>query len=129
MSSQQGLPDATLHKILEQIQLTLAQTSRQLSLVRAQKAGKEREKKGIELTRNGVDEEVKDGSRCFRGVGKMFIVDSPTAITKTLLDQEKQIQDEMDALNKKQKFLEKQFTEAQGHMRDFVRGVEQKQES
>lgn len=64
-------PDETLHRILTQIQLTLAQTSRQLSLVKAQRAGKEREKKGAELTRSGIEQECASGSRCFRGVGKM----------------------------------------------------------
>lgn len=71
-SQQQGLPDETLRRILEQIQLTLNQSSRQLSLVKAQRAGKEREKKGIELTRAGVELEGKEGGgKVWRGVGKM----------------------------------------------------------
>lgn len=68
-----GIPDETLRRILDQIQLTLSTSTRQLSLVRAQKAAKEREAKGVELTRQGITEEVKAGSgvRTWRGVGKM----------------------------------------------------------
>lgn len=73
MSSSQasGLPDETLHRILTQIQLSLTQSTRQLSLVKAQKAAREREKKGVELTRLGIKEETDLGAKSWRGVGKM----------------------------------------------------------
>jgi hypothetical protein len=75
MSSSQasGLPDETLHRILTQIQLSLTQSTRQLSLVKAQKAAREREKKGVELTRLGIKEETDLGAKSWRGVGKMSV--------------------------------------------------------
>lgn len=71
MASAAALPDETLRRVLDQIQLTLTQSHRQLSMVKAQKAGKEREKKGVELTRMGVEAEAAQGSKTYRGVGKM----------------------------------------------------------
>lgn len=75
MSSSQpsGLPDETLQRILTQIQISLTQSSRQLSLVKAQKAAREREKKGVELTRLGIKEETDLGAKSWRGVGKMWV--------------------------------------------------------
>ncbi|PWN19871.1 hypothetical protein BCV69DRAFT_300173 [Microstroma glucosiphilum] len=130
MSSSQSsaLPDETLHRILTQIQLSLTQSTRQLSLVKAQKAAREREKKGVELTRLGIKEETDLGAKSWRGVGKMFILDSPPAIISSLAEQEKSIQVDIDALSKKQKFLEKQIAESQGHMKDFFRGIEMGQQ-
>lgn len=62
--------DEALRKMLEQIQVTLAQNSRQLSLVRAQRTAKERERRGVELTRQAVEAEGSD-AKVWRGVGKM----------------------------------------------------------
>ncbi|CAO1623556.1 unnamed protein product [Parajaminaea phylloscopi] len=127
MSASAALPDEALRRVLDQIQMTLTQSHRQLSMVKAQRAGKEREKKGIELTRLGVESEAAQGAKTYRGVGKMFIADSPDAIISTLKAQEKSVEDEMEALSKKQKFLEKQVADAQGHMRDFFQGIERQQ--
>lgn len=71
MSSSADLPDETLRRVLDQIQLTLTQSHRQLSLVKAQRAGKEREHKGVELTRLSVEAEAADGAKTYRAVGKM----------------------------------------------------------
>lgn len=67
-----AMSDDALRRVLDQIQTTLSQTSRQLSLVRAQRTAKERERKGIELTRQAVEAEGSD-AKVWKGVGKMSV--------------------------------------------------------
>ena len=105
MSSQsQSIPDEALHRLLVQIQTTLQTSSRQLSLVRAQTAAKQRERKGIELIRQGIAEETKDGqAQCWQGVGKMFVLEKPVNVDGTLAKQIKTVDEEIEALSKKAK--------------------------
>ncbi|PWN38737.1 hypothetical protein IE81DRAFT_350796 [Ceraceosorus guamensis] len=48
-------------------------------------------------------------------------------IVAQLSSKEKVLAEEVTNLSKKQKFLEKQASDAQGHMRDIFRGVEAQQ--
>lgn len=68
----QALPEEALQKILAQMQSTLINSSRQLSMVKAQVQAKDKEATMLNLTSKELDEQGKDGNVSFyKGVGKM----------------------------------------------------------
>ncbi|KIJ56864.1 hypothetical protein M422DRAFT_23000 [Sphaerobolus stellatus SS14] len=119
------LPDDTLRKILMQIQQTAVQSQRALSVTRAQSTSKERERRILQLT---IDEigSIEGDVKMYKGVGKMFMSVPRTTMDKDLQNQEKSIADELSALTKKTKYLEKQFNDSQAQLRDIFQSVREK---
>jgi len=112
------LSDDTLRKILVQIQQTAVQSQRALTLSRQQTAVKDRERRILQLTIdeiNPLDQNV----NMYKGVGKMFMMVPRATMEKELKDQEKELSQDINALNKKTKYLEKQFNDAQAQIRDI----------
>ena len=71
-------------------------------MVRAQLASKDRERKMHALTRKQLDDE-RDASRLYRSVGKMFIAEDPVTLVNEMKAKEKETEDEISNLSKKQK--------------------------
>ncbi|EKM61430.1 uncharacterized protein PHACADRAFT_248030 [Phanerochaete carnosa HHB-10118-sp] len=112
------LPDDTLRKILLQIQQTAIQSQRALNVNRQQVAAKERERRILQLT----TEEIKvlgEDVNLYKGVGKMFMQVPRPVMDKDLKAEEKELADDINNLTKKNKYLEKQFNDAQAQMRDI----------
>ncbi|KZS93541.1 Prefoldin [Sistotremastrum niveocremeum HHB9708] len=114
----QQLPDETLRKILVQIQQTAVQSQRALSLTRAQVASKERERRVLQLTISEINSTGQEVN-LYKGVGKMFMLTPRVEMQRNLASQEKELTDDISNLNKKAKYLERQFNEAQGQLRDI----------
>ncbi|KAF8314351.1 Prefoldin [Cantharellus anzutake] len=113
------LPDETLRRILAQIQQTAQQSSRNLSLSRAQIAQKEKERRILQLTMEEINLLPRnDDVKLYKGVGKMFINIPRATMDKSLREQEKELSDDISNLNKKSKYLEKQYLEANSQLRD-----------
>ncbi|KAI0081163.1 Prefoldin [Panus rudis PR-1116 ss-1] len=116
------LPDETLRKILIQIQATAVQSQKALNASRTQIAAKERERRILQLTIEEINA-LDDSVNMYKGVGKMFMnVPRPT-LQKELKDQEKELGDDLATLNKKAKYLEKQFNDSQAQLRDIFHGA------
>ncbi|CCM03668.1 uncharacterized protein FIBRA_05812 [Fibroporia radiculosa] len=115
-----SLSDETLRKILVQIQQTAVQSQKALNVSRQQIAAKERERRILQLT---IDEitSLKGDVNLYKGVGKMFMMVPRPTMEKELKVEEKELTDDITNLMKKSKYLEKQFDEAQGQLRDIVR--------
>ncbi|KAK6908626.1 prefoldin subunit 1 [Kwoniella mangroviensis CBS 10435] len=113
-----GLSDDTLRKILTQIQQQAIQSQKQLSIVRAQIQSKEKEKKILSLTVRELDTVPRNGVM-YKGVGKMFIQQDRKEVDSEHSTQEKQLNDELNNLTKKSKYLEKQFEEANSQLKDI----------
>ncbi|OBZ78637.1 putative prefoldin subunit 1 [Grifola frondosa] len=102
------LSDETLRKILVQIQQTVVQSQRALNISRQQVAAKERERRILQLTIEEISS-LQSDVNLYKGVGKMFMM--------------KDLTDDINNLNKKAKYLEKQFNDAQGQLRDIFQSV------
>ncbi|THV06527.1 Prefoldin [Dendrothele bispora CBS 962.96] len=112
------LSDDTLRKILIQIQQTAIQSQKALSVSTQQTAAKERERRILQLTMDEIgalDEDV----NLYKGVGKMFMMMPRKEMEQELKSQEKELTDDINNLNKKTKYLEKQYNEAQAQLRDI----------
>ncbi|KAI6112462.1 hypothetical protein EDD16DRAFT_1484677 [Pisolithus croceorrhizus] len=115
-----ALPDETLRKILVQIQQTAVQSQRSLNLTKQQSTAKERERRIVQLTISEISN-VGCDVNLYKGVGKMFVMVPQKTMEQELRAQEKELTDEINSLNKKSKYLEKQFNDAQARLKDIVR--------
>lgn len=115
-----NLSDETLRKILEQIQTQAVISQRSLNVARAQIQAKEKEKKILQLTMRELGT-MPPESKMYKGVGKMFMAQPRAAITAEQTAQDKALNEDLSNLNKKAKYLEKQFDEANGQLRDIFR--------
>ncbi|PCH34094.1 Prefoldin [Wolfiporia cocos MD-104 SS10] len=113
------LPDETLRKILVQIQQTAIQSQRALNISRQQIAAKERERRILQLTIAEISS-LQGDVNLYKGVGKMFMMNPRPQMEKELKAEEKELTDDINSLTKKAKYLEKQFNDAQGQLRDIV---------
>ncbi|KIL71381.1 hypothetical protein M378DRAFT_154930 [Amanita muscaria Koide BX008] len=112
------LPDETLRKILIQIQQTAIQSQRALSIAQQQQVSKERERRILQLTMNEISQ-LESSVNLYKGVGKMFLMVPRKAMEDEMKQQEKELTDDVNNLNKKTKYLEKQFMDAQSQLRDI----------
>jgi len=126
-STMSALSDDTLRKILVQIQQTALQSQRALNVSRQQTAVKDRERRILQLT---IDEiSAMEGEvNLYKGVGKMFLMVPRKTMEDDLKGQEKEISDDITSLNKKSKYLEKQFNDAQAQLRDIFHHAPQQQQ-
>ncbi|KAI6136240.1 Prefoldin [Pisolithus thermaeus] len=113
-----ALPDETLRKILVQIQQTAVQSQRSLNLTKQQSTAKERERRIVQLTISEISS-VGCDVNLYKGVGKMFVMVPQKTMEQELRAQEKELTDEISSLNKKSKYLEKQFNDAQARLKDI----------
>lgn len=97
------LPDETLSKILEKIQLQVYTTNQQLSAVRAQISSREREVKLNTLTLNELQGISDPNAAFYRSVGKCFMQDSQANVLQGLTKQQRTLEADVEALVKKQK--------------------------
>ncbi|KAH7886237.1 Prefoldin [Phlebopus sp. FC_14] len=123
-----ALSDETLRKnsltahpsaqILVQIQQTAVQSQRALNLTKQQCSSKERERRIVQLTLGEVAA-IESDVNLYKGVGKMFMMVPQRTMQQELKTQEKELTDDINNLNKKSKYLEKQFNNAQAQLRDI----------
>ncbi|KAG1857662.1 Prefoldin [Suillus fuscotomentosus] len=112
------LPDDTLRKILVQIQQTAVQSQRALNISRQQSASKDRERRILQLTIDEI-QGIEGDVNLYKGVGKMFMMVPRKTMEQEFKTQEKELTDDINSLNKKAKYLEKQFNDAQSQLRDI----------
>jgi len=119
------LNDETLRKILAQIQATAQLSQRNLALTKAQIQQKEKDRRILQLTIAEISELPRsEDIKLYKGVGKMFLNVPRTTMEKELKADEKSISDDLAALQKKGKFLEKQYQEANSQLRDIFHNAE-----
>ncbi|KAI0715057.1 Prefoldin [Earliella scabrosa] len=112
------LSDETLRKILVQIQQTAIQSQRALNVSKQQIAAKERERRILQLTIEEITS-LQGDVNLYKGVGKMFMMVPRPTMESDLRKEEKELTDDIKNLEKKSKYLEKQFNDAQAQLRDI----------
>ncbi|CED82224.1 Prefoldin beta-like [Phaffia rhodozyma] len=115
-----GLNEETIHRVLQQIQVQLQKSRKELSLVNAQILAKERERKMLQLTvRQLGDVPSEESVRMYKGVGKMFLLQPRSTLEEAHSTEEAALSDEITNLTKKAKYLQKQFDDANSQMKDI----------
>ncbi|KAF8913199.1 Prefoldin [Gymnopilus junonius] len=113
-----SLSDETLRKILVQIQQTAVQSQRALNVTLQQTSVKDRERRILQLTIDEIGQMTGDVD-LYKGVGKMFMHVPRSTMEEQLKAQEKELSEDLTSLSKKAKYLEKQYNDAQGQLRDI----------
>ncbi|CAG8624401.1 6854_t:CDS:2, partial [Ambispora leptoticha] len=141
-----SIPDETLRKVQEieiqfenqlhvlfELQNRLVENNRQLSAVKAQIAGKEREKKIAELTKRellallegdsgdgkGKNAAVKDVTT-YKSVGKAFFRTDLDVLLEEHNDRISKATSELSALEQQKKYLERNISESQTGLREKI---------
>ncbi|KAL1924772.1 uncharacterized protein VTP21DRAFT_4426 [Calcarisporiella thermophila] len=114
-----SLSDETIKKVFIELQNQMAESNRQLSGVKAQMQAKEREKRLAELTKKELSE-LNDGVRTYKSVGKAFFQTSLSDLQNELKDRIESNATDIQALEKKQKYLERNITEHQNNLREIL---------
>ncbi|ORX37552.1 Prefoldin [Kockovaella imperatae] len=122
-----NLSDDTLRRILQQIEGQAVSATRSLSVVRAQIQSRERERKILTLTQRELAD-VPGECKMYKGVGKMFVLQSRKDVDGTLSAQEKTVSEDLTNLAKKSKYLQKQADEANAQLNDIFRSQLRAQE-
>jgi len=103
------------------------QSQRALSVARQQTVAKDRERRILQLTIDEIDHMDRDVN-LYKGIGKMFLMVPRTMMEQELKGQEKELTDDINNLNKKSKYLEKQFNDAQSQLRDIFHHAPKQQQ-
>ncbi|KIS68897.1 uncharacterized protein UMAG_02883 [Mycosarcoma maydis] len=123
-----SIPDETLSKVLEKIQLQVYQTNQQLAALRAQISARERESKLLTLTLTELQAIQDSNASFYSSVGKMFIQESRPVILADLTAKHQANSADLDAFKKKQQYLVKQGQDAQAHLKDIFSSVNRHQQ-
>ncbi|SGZ16730.1 BQ5605_C020g09062 [Microbotryum silenes-dioicae] len=134
--------DESLNKALFQLQSQYQEASRQIQIVRTQAQARERDRKMTTLTLREIEALPRDPPvTCYRGVGRMllddpitvtsnrFVQESRNNIENTLKGKAKDVDDELNVLEKKHKYLESEMNTSQSSLRDLLQEVQRQQQS
>ncbi|KAJ1878794.1 hypothetical protein H4R99_000091 [Coemansia sp. RSA 1722] len=117
MSSEDKIQEVYM-RITQKIQ----DSQKQLSQIEVQISGNERESRLASLTKREI-EALDASTPLYKSVGKMFVQESKDILISDLdsaIDGSKSM---VDALKKKQKYVQRDLDEASGNLRDFIRSA------
>ncbi|KAJ3156048.1 hypothetical protein HDU89_005612 [Geranomyces variabilis] len=106
-------------RIVQEIQDKMAETSRQLHMVRAQLGARDREKRVAELTIKELSA-VGPGVSAYRAVGKMFIQEPLEGLVKELDTRKTECEREAKNFERAAGKLERDLTDTQNTWKDIM---------
>ncbi|KAG0239421.1 hypothetical protein BGW41_007685 [Actinomortierella wolfii] len=121
-----ALNEQALGKIVHDLQSKLQEATRMVASVQAQIQAREREKRLAELTKTELGT-LQPSTSTYKSVGKMFIQEPLPALTDELSTRVKEMDKELEALDKKRIYWERSKTEAQGNLQELIRQLQQAQ--
>ncbi|ORZ09094.1 Prefoldin [Lobosporangium transversale] len=121
-----SINEQALGKLVHDLQSKLQEATRMVASVQAQIQAREREKKLSELTNKELSSLQAD-TVTYKSVGKMFVQEPLNDLTKELSERAKDMTKELEALDKKRIYWERNKTEAQGNLQELIRQIQQAQ--
>ncbi|KAG0366090.1 Prefoldin [Gamsiella multidivaricata] len=121
-----SINEQALGKIVHDLQTKLQEATRMVASVQAQIQTRDREKRLSELTNKELSALAPD-TITYKSVGKMFIQEPLTDLTKELSERASEMEKDMAALDKKRVYWERNKTEAQGNLQELIRQIQQAQ--
>lgn len=115
--------DESLPVLLNSIQTRMVSSQRELSTVQAQMKGRSREARVQELTMEQL-QKLGPETRLYKAIGKMFMEQSYQDIMNEAQKRRDDALEENKMLEKKVTFYEKEANEAQTHLQDLVKSLE-----
>ncbi|KAF9434219.1 hypothetical protein BGZ76_008372 [Entomortierella beljakovae] len=121
-----SINEQALGKIVHDLQSKLQEATRMVASVQAQIQTREREKRLSELTNKELSS-LQPNTVTYKSIGKMFIQEPLKDLTTELSTRAKEMEKEMEALDKKRIYWERNKTEAQGNLQELIRQIQQVQ--
>ncbi|CCJ29724.1 unnamed protein product [Pneumocystis jirovecii] len=115
------IPDNVLKKFVSEIEAQAITSQKQITLSRAERQNKEKEKKIAELISKEVSS-LKSGTNVYSAIGKAFIKEDINQIQEKLATQIKEINNEIDTLDKKILYHETTLANTQPHIQRIING-------
>jgi len=110
-----SISNEALQKLVQEIESQAIQSQQQISVVRSQIAGKQREIRMLELTSKEVSE-LPSGTNIYEGVGKMFVFSPTSEVDKRLKTETSDLKSDVDNLGKKLQYLETTHKNSREHI-------------
>ncbi|KAI9722809.1 MAG: hypothetical protein M1828_004505 [Chrysothrix sp. TS-e1954] len=123
-----SIPNEALQKLLQEIEQKAAVSQQQITIVRAQIAGKQREKRIVKLTTDELSSLPKDNN-VYEGVGRMqdiprhpwFVMSKTQDVKDKNASQDKELDTEIVNLNKRLHYLETTAKNSQEHINQMLK--------
>ncbi|KAF9183070.1 hypothetical protein BGZ51_004256 [Haplosporangium sp. Z 767] len=121
-----SINEHALGKIVHDLQSKLQEATRMVASVQAQIQTREREKRLSELTNKELSS-LQPDTVTYKSVGKMFIQEPLPQLTSELTERATEMGKDMEALDKKRIYWERQKTEAQGNLQELIKQIQNAQ--
>ncbi|CAK7264611.1 hypothetical protein SEPCBS119000_001086 [Sporothrix epigloea] len=115
-----SLSNEALQKLVREIETQAVQAQQQITIVRSQAAGKQREMRLAQLTRKELESLPSDTS-VYEGVGKMFVAEPVASLNGKLGKQIKTLESDVEGLGKRLHYLETTAKNSQEHIAQILR--------
>ncbi|CAK7265822.1 hypothetical protein SEPCBS57363_001774 [Sporothrix epigloea] len=115
-----SLSNEALQKLVREIETQAIQAQQQITIVRSQAAGKQREMRLAQLTRKEL-ESLPSNTSVYEGVGKMFVAEPITSLNGKLSKQIKTLESDVEGLGKRLHYLETTAKNSQEHIAQILR--------
>ncbi|KAI9307350.1 Prefoldin [Cunninghamella echinulata] len=116
-----GISDDAIRNIFIELQAKYITSQQQVNTVKAQIQNKQRERKMAELTRREL-ETLESGTKTYKPVGKMFIQAPLSEMKSQYVQSVEKADEQIQQLEKSQKYWERTAAEAQGNLKDILNG-------
>ncbi|KAF1911912.1 Prefoldin [Ampelomyces quisqualis] len=117
-----SMPNEALQKVFQEISQKKAFAEQQLVIVRQQKVARTREGRMLQLTSSEVSSLPPD-TKVYEGVGKMFVCTPILDVQKRLQAESEALTKEMSNLDKKEDYLEKTYTNSKNSLEQVLKGT------
>ncbi|KAJ1644070.1 hypothetical protein J3B02_006035 [Coemansia erecta] len=114
--------DNTIQEVYMRITQKIQDCQKQLGQIDVQISANERESRLASLTKREI-EPLDSSTPLYKSVGKMFVQESKETLIKDLDSTIESSKSMVDALQKKQKFVQRDLDEASGNLRDVIRSI------
>ncbi|MCJ1360423.1 MAG: hypothetical protein MMC33_010428 [Icmadophila ericetorum] len=115
-----SIPNEALQKLVHEIESQAIQAQREINVVKATIASKQRDVRLLELTSKEL-ESLPANTNVYEGVGRMFINHPQDEVAKQLVNETKELQGDIGNLNKKLHYLETTHKNSREHIEQIFR--------
>ncbi|KAL8739048.1 MAG: hypothetical protein Q9181_000230 [Wetmoreana brouardii] len=110
-----SIPNEALQKLVQEIETQAITAQREINVVKAAVASKQRDMRMLELTTTEVEQLSKD-TKVYEGVGKMFMFAPLDGVQKRLASETAELKSDVSNLNKKLHYLETTHKNSREHI-------------
>ncbi|KAL8910864.1 MAG: hypothetical protein Q9171_003902 [Xanthocarpia ochracea] len=110
-----SIPNEALQKLVQEIETQAITAQREINVVKAAIASKQRDIRMLELTSTEVKQLSKD-TKVYEGVGKMFMLAPTNNVHTRLASETAELRSDISSLNKKLHYLETTHKNSREHI-------------